>query len=147
MFGVRSLPEVVRNATARPRFAAQLLSGFAVVALLLAALGVYGVMAQSVAHRRREIGIRMALGARGREVLLMVLRQGATIAVGGVLVGLALAFAASRALAGLVYGVSVSDGATYLAVALLLFVVAVGACLVAARRAVRVDPAETLREG
>jgi ABC-type antimicrobial peptide transport system permease subunit len=147
IYGVRTMADVARDATARPRFAAQLLGGFAVVALLLAALGVYGVMAQSVAQRRREIGIRIALGARGRQVMWLLVRQGAAIAVAGVAAGLVLAFLASRVLSGLLYGVSVTDAATYAAVAALLFAVAVAACLAAARRAVSVDPAETLREG
>jgi ABC-type antimicrobial peptide transport system permease subunit len=122
-----------------------LLSGFAILALLLAAVGVYAVTAQAVAQRTREIGVRMAIGARAPDVLGMVLRQEmATVAV-GVVAGLAGAVAATRVLAASLYEVGATDPVTFGAVAGLLAVVALLAALLPARRATRVDPMNALR--
>jgi predicted permease len=145
IFSLQTLAQRARDATSSLRFAAQLLGGFAAVALLLAAVGVYGVMASSVAARRREIGIRMALGARAGTVLGMLLRQGALVAASGVAAGTLAALALSRVLAGLVFGVSVTDPLTHAAVAAGLLALALLSCAAAARRALVVDPAETLR--
>jgi len=116
------------------------------VALVLAALGVYGVLAQSVSARRREIGLRMALGAAAGEVERLVLRQGMAVAVAGALAGVALSLALAGALRSLLYDVAPRDPGTLVAVGALLLGVALLACLGPARRAARVDPALLLRQ-
>jgi putative ABC transport system permease protein len=118
---------------------------FGSLALLLACLGLYGIAAFSVAIRTREIGIRMALGARSQDVHRMVIRQGMRLAISGVVAGAAAAFAVSRVLANLLYGISATDALIYAAVALLLVLVAMAACYIPARRAARVDPMVALR--
>jgi ABC-type antimicrobial peptide transport system permease subunit len=123
-----------------------LIAGFALLALLLSALGIWGVAAWSVAQRTQEIGVRMALGARGEDVIRHVVAQGMRPALAGVAAGLLLAFAASRAVAGLLFGIGSSDPATYAAVALLLLGVAFLASFAPARRAARLDPVKTLRQ-
>jgi predicted permease len=145
IFSVQVLEERARDATARLSFAARLLTGFAGVALFLAAMGMHAVMSAEVARRRREIGIRMALGAGGAAVLGLVLRRATALSLAGVLAGLGLALGASRLLSGMVFGIGVTDPATYAALAAGLVAVGVASCLVAARRAVVVDPIETLR--
>jgi ABC-type antimicrobial peptide transport system permease subunit len=115
------------------------------VALLLASVGIYGVMSYSVEQRTREIGIRMALGAERAAVLRLIVGQGTRLAGIGIAAGVAGAFGLSRLMAGLLYGVSATDPLTYGALAAVLAVVAVGACAVPARRAVRVDPDVALR--
>jgi len=143
--GLRSMDEVFDDALARPRFLAELLVIFAAVALALAAVGTYGVLAYSVAERRREIGIRMALGASEGGVLTLVLRQGMLLAGIGLLVGLAGALAVTRVVSSLLFGVQPTDPATFAAVGLFMLAVALVACLVPARRATRVDPLVALR--
>jgi len=142
---VRSMSEVMSVSLAEQRFNSLLLGIFAGVALLLAIVGLYGVLAFTVAQRTREIGIRMALGAQGRDVLRLVLRQGLTLALLGVAAGICAAWAGTRVLAGLLYGVAPTDPATFTAVAVVLLLVALVACLIPARRAVRVDPMVALR--
>jgi ABC-type antimicrobial peptide transport system permease subunit len=122
-----------------------LLSLFAVVALLLAAVGLYGVMAALVAQRRREIGVRMALGAGRREVLRAVLGRGLALALGATALGLAAAFALARLLSSLLYGVSPADPWVYGGVPALLTAVALAACWLPARRAARTDPLAAIR--
>jgi putative ABC transport system permease protein len=142
---VRTMSEVMSVSLAAQRFNTLLLSVFAGVALLLASVGLYGVLAFSVAQRTREIGIRMALGAQTGDVLRLVLRQGLTLSLLGVVVGVGVALAGTRVLAGFLYGVAPTDPATFASVALVLIVVALVACLVPARRAMRVDPIVALR--
>jgi predicted permease len=142
---VRPLRELVTGSAGRARFTMVLLATFAAVAVTLGAVGIYGVVAYAVARRTREIGVRMALGARAGDVLGMVLREGSALAAAGVALGLVGALAASRVLAGFLFGVTPNDPAVFITVPALLGVVATGACLVPARRASRVDPTVALR--
>jgi len=142
---VRTMDEVRSTSIASERLNLLLFVLFASLALLLATVGIFGVMAYSVAERTREIGIRVALGARSNEVLKLVLTQGLRLAGLGLLLGLVAAFALTRLMAGMIYGVSSTDAATFFTVALLLVAVALGACYIPARRALRVDPMVALR--
>ena len=142
---VRTMSEVMSISLAAQRFNTLLLAVFAAVALLLASVGLYGVLAFSVAQRTREIGIRMALGAQTRDVLRLVLRQGLALSLLGIVAGVGVSLAGTRVLAGFLYGVAPTDPATFASVALVLVAVALVACLVPARRAMRVDPIVALR--
>jgi putative ABC transport system permease protein len=142
---IATMEQIVSNAMSRPRLYAVLLGLFAGVAMTLAAIGIYGVLSYLVAHRAKEIGIRMALGARRIEVVTLVLRQTAVLTVTGVVVGLAGAAALSRYLEGLLFGLTPLDPATFVAVAVVFGVVALFASYVPARRATRVDPLVALR--
>jgi predicted permease len=141
----RRMDEVFVESVARPRFLANLLGVFATVALLLSAIGTYGVLAYTVTERRREIGIRMALGASGQGVLMMVLRQGLTLAGIGLVIGLGAAAAFTRVASTLLFGVKPTDPLTFGAVGVFMLIVAAVASLVPARRATRVDPLVALR--
>jgi len=145
VFGVRTMEEVVAAALAERRFTMLLLALFAVTALLLSAIGIYGVMAYFVTQRTHEIGIRMALGASPGDVVGMVLGQGVRLAAAGVAAGIIGALAVTRAIATLLFGVSPRDPGTLVALAGTLTVVALVACYVPARRATRVDPIRALR--
>ena len=145
VFSVRTMDAVVASSLAQRRFTMLLLALFAATALALSAIGIYGVMAYFVTQRTHEIGIRMALGASRRDVVTMVLGQGARLATAGVAVGLVGALAITRAIATLLFGVSPRDPGTLVALAAALTAVALLACYVPARRATRVDPIRALR--
>jgi predicted permease len=142
---VRAMTEVVAESTARNRFNMVLLSVFAGIALVLAAVGIYGVMAYTVQHRTQEIGIRMALGARPPDVRRMVMREGMMLAFVGVLLGVLATIAVTPLMRSLLYGVRPSEPAILILVAVLLSVVALFATYIPARRATRIDPVLTLR--
>ena len=146
VFGFQSMDELLSNAGARRRFPMALVTAFAALALLLAAIGVYGVMAHMVVQRRREIGVRLALGARPDDVVALVLRNGVRLTLAGTAAGLAGAVALSRTLSGLLFGVSAMDPATYAGVAAVLLAVAGFAAYLPSRGAARVDPLTVLRE-
>ena len=141
-----SVEQLLRESLSRQRFAMLLLGGFAALAILLAAVGIYSVLAYGVRRRRREIGIRMALGAQTTAVLRMIVFQGMRTALVGVAVGLAAALVLGRVLASLLYGVRASDPATYAAVGASILGVALLACLIPAQRAMRVDPLVAIRD-
>ncbi|HEV8185995.1 MAG TPA: FtsX-like permease family protein, partial [Chthoniobacterales bacterium] len=145
--GVRVFDEYVTRSLARPRFNATLLSIFAGVALLLTAIGIYGVMAYSVAQRRQEIGIRMALGAQRGDVQRLVVGAGMKLALIGIGIGLAAAFGLTRLLETLLFGVKPFDAITLGSVVFLLGAIALLACWVPARRASGLNPLVALREG
>ena len=144
---LQTMSTVLHSSVARPRFLTMLLGVFGAVALMLAAVGTYGVMSYSVAERGRELGIRMALGAAQSGVLRMVLSQGLKLAGAGLVLGILAAVGLSRFMASMLFGVGTMDLATFIAVPVLLLAVAVFACLIPARRATRVDPMVALRDG
>jgi ABC-type antimicrobial peptide transport system permease subunit len=142
---VRSLSSVIEDTFATRRLAKILLSGFALAGLLLAAVGIYGVMSLNVAHRSREFGIRLAVGADPRRLLRIVLVEGAILAALGVVLGIAGAVVVTRWITTLLYDVSPTDPAVLVALPLGLAAIALAACYVPARRAARSDPLTVLR--
>jgi len=145
VYDVRTMDNVIAESVEQRRFAMLLISIFAAVALLLASVGLYAVMSNLVAQRTREIGIRIALGARRIDVLTLVVRQGAVLAMIGVGLGLVSSFALTRMMQSLLFGVSATEPLVFIVVPLLLTGVALGACFIPARRAMRVDPMVALR--
>ena len=146
VYAVRTMRDVVDATTLGPRLGASLSTGFAILAALLAAIGIYGVLALNVAQRTREVGVRMALGARSGQVVVLVLRQAAALAVAGVVTGALLAFAASRYLESVIFDVSVRHPAAYLIAPPALIVVALLAAALPAWRAARISPLVTLQQ-
>ncbi len=145
LFGFKSLDEQVSGTVASQRFAMILLSIFAVLALVLSTIGVYGVISYLVSERTREIGVRVALGAQRSDVLRLILGDGARLTFLGVAIGLAASLGLTRLLAKMLFGVRASDPATLIVVSVILSAVAFLACYIPARRATRVDPMVALR--
>ena len=145
VFGAQRLPDVVSGSLAQRRFSLEMVLLFALTALLLAGIGIYGTISYVVSERTRDIGVRIALGASRTSILQMVLRQGLVLAIAGATVGLLGALAVSHLMAGLLYGVSPNDPVTFAGVTLALTAVALAACYIPARRAMRVDPIVALR--
>jgi len=145
MYGVQTMEELIADTLAARRLSMIVLGVFAALAVVLASIGIYGVISYLVGQRTQEICIRMALGARPRDVLAQVLGQGARMIGLGVFIGLAAAFGLTRLMATLLFGVSTTDPLTFAAVAALLALVALAACFLPARRAMRVDPIVALR--
>jgi len=145
VFGAQKLTETVSASLAERRFSMETVALFALTALLLAGLGIYGVISYIVTARTHEIGIRIALGAQRANIMRAVLRQGLGLAFAGAAVGLVGALIVSHLMAGLLYGVKPTDPLTFAGVAVLLLVVAALACCIPARRALRVDPLVALR--
>jgi putative ABC transport system permease protein len=145
LLNVNTYRTVLRTSLWAPRFGTSLLAVFGMLALLLAAVGLYGVMSYGVSQRTREIGIRMALGARDRDVRGMVVRQGLLLATGGIVIGLLASFALARFVTSLLFDVAGADPVTFGAVAVVLMVVATLATYIPAWKASRVDPVDALR--
>ena len=143
---VRTMQEVYDQSMARSSFTLVMLGIAGAMALALGIIGIYGVMSYTVSQRKREIGIRLALGAQGGDVLHMVLRQGTKLALVGVVIGIGAAFALTRLMTNLLFGVSAHDPLTFIAVAVFLILVALAACYIPARRAILVDPVIALRD-
>ena len=146
VFGAATLPEVVSGSLAQRRFSMEMVLSFALTALLLAGLGIYGTISYVVSERTNEIGIRLALGAKRGKILKMILRQGLELAIAGAAAGLVCALIVSHLMAGLLYGVTPTDPLTFAGVTLVLTGVALAACYIPARRAMKVDPMFALRQ-
>ena len=142
---IEPFPHALGQSIARERFRTFLLGSFSAMALVLAAVGIFGVVSYSASQRRQEIGIRMALGAQRGDVLRLILRQGAKLALLGLSIGIVFALLLTRFMSSMLYGVSAKDPVIFGAVAAVLFGVALAACYIPARRALRVDPLVALR--
>jgi putative ABC transport system permease protein len=145
VFGAQMLTEAMAESLAERRFSMEMVALFALTALILAGLGIYGVISFLVSERTHEIGIRLALGAQKQNILSLILRQGLALAIAGAAMGLVGALIVAHLMAGLLYGVHPADPLTFAGVAALLIGVALLACYVPARRAIRVDPMRALR--
>ncbi len=145
MVDVITMDDIVADSLSHQRFNMLLLSAFSGLALLLAAIGIYSVLAYSVRRRMREIGVRMALGAQRGDILRMILGQGTKLALIGTGIGIAVAFALTRLMASQLFGVTATDPVTFLSVAALIILVALSACYIPARRATKVDPVVALQ--
>jgi putative ABC transport system permease protein len=146
VFGAKRLPDVVSGSLEQRRFSMKIVLLFALTALLLAAIGVYGTISYIVSGRTRDIGIRIALGAQRTTILQMILNQGLALALIGAAMGLIGALIVSHLMAGLLYGVSPRDPLTFISLTVVLVIVALAACYIPARRAMRVDPIVALRD-
>jgi putative ABC transport system permease protein len=142
---IATMNELVSASLAQPRFNTFLVGLFAALAFILAAIGIYGVISYDVTQRTSEIGLRVALGAQGRDILMLILKQGAVLTLAGLILGIIGSFALTRLLMGLLFEVKPTDPATYVIVSILLVVVAVAACLIPSLRATKVDPLVALR--
>ncbi len=145
VYGAQTMDEIISDTLATRRFSMILLGSFAALALLLASVGIYGVISYLVGQRTHEIGIRMALGAQRRDVLRLVLGEGARMAFLGIGIGIAAALALTRVMSKMLFGVSATDPLTFAGVAAILVFVAMVACYIPARRAMRIDPMAALR--
>jgi putative ABC transport system permease protein len=143
---IRTMETILSENVSRQKFNTVLLGIFAAVALALAAIGIYGLMSYSVEQQKQEVGIRMALGADRGQVLQLILRQGMTPVIIGVLIGVGIGYALTRVMSSLLFGVKANDPFTFVGVAVVLTLVALLAALIPAQRATRVDPALALRE-
>jgi putative ABC transport system permease protein len=142
---VSTMRSIVTKSASEPRSTVALFAVFAALALTLAAIGIYGVISYSVTQRRPEIGMRMALGAQWQDIVRLIVGHGARLALIGIAIGIAAAYALTRLMKSLLFGVSATDPITFIAVSILLILVAVAACSIPARRAMRVDPMVALR--
>jgi putative ABC transport system permease protein len=142
---IKTMDQVLSQSVAQRRFNMLLLGGFAGVALLLTAVGIYGLISYSVTQRTREIGLRMALGARRQDILKLVMARGLLLVLLGVGIGIAGAFALTRVMESLLFGVGARDPLTFAVIPLVMVGVALGACFIPARRATKVDPGVALR--
>jgi putative ABC transport system permease protein len=145
VYSIATMEQLLSRSTLQRRFNMTLLAVFAALALILAGVGIYGVMAYAVTERTREIGIRMALGAQTSDALRLVIRQGMRLTLAGVTLGLMGAFALTRLMENLLFNVKATDPLTFIVIALLLTVVALLACYLPARRATTVDPMVAFR--
>jgi ABC-type antimicrobial peptide transport system permease subunit len=145
VFTPQTMTEAIADSLSERRFAMIVLDSFAVLALLLASIGLYGVISYLVGQRTQELGIRIALGAQRKDVLRLVLMDGFKMAIAGVVAGLIASFGLTRLLTGMVYGVSTTDPPTFAAIAVLLIIIALSACYLPARRATKIDPLIALR--
>jgi ABC-type antimicrobial peptide transport system permease subunit len=146
VYQVSTLEDYVSKSAAQPRFQTFLLGSFAGMALILAAIGLYGLLSYVVVQRRCEIGVRMALGAQRTDILRHIIRRGLILTLAGVIAGLAIAFVVTQALTGMLYGIGPSDPVTFAAMAAVLLLVSVAASGLPAYRAARMDPNQALRE-
>ena len=145
VYGEQTMDEIISDSISDRKFSMVLLGTFAALALLLSSIGIYGVISYLIGQRTHEIGIRMALGAQRKDVLALVLSEGVRLTLLGAAIGIAAAFGLTRLMASLLYGVSATDPLTFAAVPVVLLGVAMLACYIPARRAMRVDPMTALR--
>jgi putative ABC transport system permease protein len=143
---IRTMDSIAFQTLATRRLSLLLMGSFALLALVLSSLGLYAAIAYSVGQRTREFGLRVALGGRPQDVLILVMKEGLWQALAGITVGMVAALAAAKAMAGLLFGVTATDPLTFVGVAFLLFATAAAACYVPARRATTVDPMVALRD-
>jgi ABC-type antimicrobial peptide transport system permease subunit len=142
---IETVDQIIANSAAEPRFQTALVGSFGTLGLLLAIIGVYGVISYSVVQQTHEIGVRMALGAQRRDILHMILREGMLLAITGIAIGIGGALALTRVLRSMLFEIEPTDPATFVGVAIFLTIAALAACYIPARRAMKVDPMVALR--